>query len=756
MYTLAPVCERVSRIRNKYRGTKPKVCIERLKIVTNFYKSHPNITGILLRAENFKNLCEKMPVVINDDEIVVGSLTSMYHGSALFPEYSINWLFDEIKSGKFLKRNLDPYDIEQEAMDYILSTEEFWRPRSLSARMDAAIPDGMGKLLGNGVISFGIEGNCLTPVGHFCTNYDKAIRVGFAAIKKEAQQKMNALEGKFKSDDAKKYLFYKAIAIVCDGMMIFAKRYAGECRRLAEKAENHERKTELLKMADSLDWIVENPCRSFHEAVQCLFLYQIALALDGNLHGLTLGRVDQYLGSFYEKDLTDGKITPAAGQEILDQFFLKIAEMNKVTVEGVSYAIGGYTSGQIMTLGGVTKDGKDATNSVSYMMLQASSRLVLHDPPLALRIHKGTPAQLWEAAINTTKICGGVPTFENDDVIIPALVDKGMSLESARNYCLIGCVEPAGTGDEWPACGGPGRESFYNMANALLLAVNNGVNPLPGPDGKPRQQAGLATGYLYNMKTFDEVKEALKKQFDYFIDWQVSLTNLLEYVAAEYMPLPIVSATMDGCMEKGLDVMWGGAKYNSTGFGGIGCGNIADSLSAIKYLIYDKKKLTAKEFYDAFMNNWQGREPLRQTVLNEVPRFGNDNPYVDELASWAMGIFCDKVNSCTGPRGTYRAGLYPVAMHVLYGKMTAATPDGRMAHEPLADGISPMQGMDKKGPTAVLKSLAKIHQQKVGNGTLLNMRFHPKSLEGAQGVQKFEALMKHILLWAVWKCSLIL
>jgi pyruvate-formate lyase len=327
-------------------------------------------------------------------------------------------------------------------------------------------------------------------------------------------------------------------------------------------------------------------------------------------------------------------------------------------------------------------------------------------------------------------------------VIIPALMERGLPQESARNYCLIGCVEPQGCGDEWACPGGNGTESFFNLLGAFLLAINNGYNPMPGPDGKMGGQVGLPTGYLYEMKTFDEVLDATKKQMEYFARWHVSLVNTWEYVASQNMQLPLLSATIDGCMESGRDVMNGGAKYNSIGNAGIAIGNIADSLAVVKYMVYDKKLVSTRELYDAVMTNWEGREDLRQRILNEAPHFGNDNSYPDEFARWASDIYGDAVRASSGPRCHYAPGLYPVTAHVLFGMITAASPDGRKAGEPLSDGISPVQQMDKNGPTATLKSVVAIDQRKFSNGTLLNMKFHPTALRNETGKSKLIALIR--------------
>jgi pyruvate formate-lyase/glycerol dehydratase family glycyl radical enzyme len=742
MYVLSPVTDRVAKLREKYRTTRPSICIARYKIVTEFYRENPQLQGILKRAKNFKNICEKLPVLVNPDEVIVGWQAAVYRACALYPEVSFGWFMDELKAGSIPLRDTDPYTIDPQDADYVLRTGDYWRKECISAKVDEYIPLGYFSAEGSGVTYFPTKDTCVAPVGHFVGNFDKAIRKGFGAIRAEAQAKMDALEGVMFGDSASQYSFYRAVTIVCDGMIILAKRYARECERLASLETNAARKKELQEMAECLDWIMANPCRTFHEAIQCMFLYQIGLCLDAQQHGISFGRVDQYLGEFYEADIAAGRITAERAQELMDLFYLKVAEMNKIWPYVATLNGPGYTSGQLMTIGGVTRDGKDATNAVSYMMLQSAGRLVLHDPPQSLRVHKDTPARLWEAAIQTTQIAGGVPTFENDGVIIPALMARGLPVESARNYCLIGCVEPQGCGDEWACPGGNGTQSFFNLLNAFLLGINNGYNPFPGRDGKLGGQVGLPTGYLYEMKIFDDVLNAVKKQIEYFAHWQVTLVNMWEYVASEHMQLPLLSATIDGCLESGKDVMRGGAKYNSTGNAGIALGNIADSLAVVKYMVYDKKLVAARDLYDALMTNWEGKEDLRQLILNEAPHYGNDNGYADQYARWAADVYGNAINSSTSPRGRWAAGLYPVTTHVTFGRMTAASPDGRKASEPLADGISPVQQLDKNGPTATLKSVAAFDQKKFSNGTLLNMKFHPTALSNESGRAKLIALIK--------------
>ena len=758
MFEWKPVTERVQRIRERYRSTRPRIDINRYRLVTEFYMQNPQLTGILKRAKNLRNLFENMPVLVNEDEIIVGWQGTSYRCCALYPETSFNWFMKELRAGTIPKRQQDPYDIDPEDEQYLLATGDFWDKNSMSAIVDEYMPRyHRDRMTGNGVLFFGPKDNCQSPVGHFTANFWTATQKGFGAIRKEAEEKMAELEenGIF-GDSNNKYNFYRAVSIVSEGIIHWSERYAAECARQAEACADPARRGELLEMADCLNWIMKNPCRGFHDAVQCIYLYQLAMCMDGQMHGISYGRVDQYLGRYYEQDVAAGTLTPERAQEILDCFYLKVAECNKIWSEGATKSGPGYTSGQLMTLGGVDRDGNDATNPVTYMMLQSSGRLVLHDPPQALRVHPGTPRALWEAAIECTKRAGGVPTFESDQIIIKALMARGIALEDARNYSLHGCVEPGIGGYEWAQPGGTGTESYLNIANAMLLAINNGVNPMGGPGaanmlltgddgqgGAPQaRRTGPATGYLYEMQSMDEVLAAVKTQFDFFCKWQCSNINMWESMASFHNPLPMVSATMAGCMESGKDVMWGGAKYNSTGNSCIGLGNVADSLNVIDYVCFREKLATTRELYDAIMHNWEGFEELRQIINGRVPRYGNGDKQADKYVDFTARTYAEAINRATGPRGGFAAGCYPVTANVIFGWFTWATPDGRKCGDPLTDGISNVQGKDKNGPLAFLNSVLNFDQGLYGNGTLCNMKFHPTALRGAGGLDKLRGVMQ--------------
>ncbi len=738
MYQFQPVTERVQKLRERYRSSPVILDSEHARLVTEAYKKYAHEDAVIKRAKTLYYICRNRTLRVEDNELIVGNMGLNYRGTSISPDYGMGWLIDELDTGEFDKRDrqLEHMELSEEDREIFREMAPFWEENSASAFLDKALPEGFETTLGAGVLSHRIKGNADMPTGHFSANYSKLMTEGANAIKREAQKKIDAMYGNIGADDPEPYLFYQAIVIVCDAMILLSKRYAKLCLEKAEAESDAERKKELMTMSDTLNRIMEQPCVTFQDAVQTAFLYQLILALDGSLHGISFGRFDQYAYPYLAADLESGRITKEYAQELVDCFFLKICDMFKGRSHFVSQGGGGYTSGQQMSLGGVDKEGNDASNALSYMLLEASARLVLHSPPLSLRVHKNTPRKLWEAAAECTKRVGGIPTFQNDDIIIPMMVKSGYSLEDARDYCIVGCVEPSGSGNDFPACGGPHAKCYLNLVNCLIVALNDGVNPLNG------QQSGLHTGKLSDMTSFEQVKEAYQKQCEYFVQWHISLNNMAEYFTRKLMPLPALSATLDGCMESGKDATAGGAKYNGCGSAAIGCGTVANSLEAIKWAVFDQKICSAQEFFEAWMNNWEGHETLRQRIINQCPHYGNGNSEVDELASWAMDVYSKKYDSGSFIRGHLKAGLFSVSGHIPMGKSTFASPDGRFAYQPISDGISPAQATDKNGPTAIVSGASKLKQSNDYNGTLLNMKFHPKAIEGQEGLDKLIYLVQ--------------
>jgi formate C-acetyltransferase len=601
--------------------------------------------------------------------------------------------------------------------------------------IQAALPEEILEQ-GNTGISHDLESSGFVPSGHFNANMRKAIEKGFGAIRKEAQDKLDAMQGNISGPDTEKYFFYKAIVISCDSAIRFSKRYAALCRQHAAETDDAVRKAELLQMAETLDRIIEHPARTFREALQGVLLYQYILFMEGNYLGATIGRIDQQVGDYLERDLTEGRITPDEAQELMDIFFIKAADLYFSAPYFVTRTTGAYSNNIRLTIGGRKPDGSDATNEVTYLCLQSAARLKLHDPTLSLGIHKDSPPKLLEAGIETSKIVFGIPCIENTDLIIDALHKRGIPIEDARDYCIIGCVEIQMSGKEWANVSAPYSATWVNINNILLQAINNGINPMNGKPG------GLKTGYLYEMESFEEVQAAYQKQLDFFLNWHHTFNNIMEYIGNPLVPVPMASATMDGCMESGKDMMLGGAKYNSTGQAILGVGTLVDSLSAIKYIVFEKKICTARELYDAIMANWEGYEILRQRVMSEVPHFGNGDPYADEIASWASDLFADKVDTFESLRGRHRPGIYSAGSNVPMGYKTFATANGRKSGEPVSDAASASQGCDKSGPTGVVTSITALHPGRYSNGLQFNMKFHPSSLNGEDGTEKLATFIR--------------
>ena len=744
MYKFSPLSERVQRVRALYRDTVPYLDTTRYRIITEFYQQNRNITGNLKRALNFRNMCEKMPVFVRDDELIVGSYVKTYKASALYPEYALGWLVPELKDGSLATREADPYKYTEEDKAYILETVPFWDEECLCSKVDPYVPEAYKGIADNSVINFTATGICPQPIGHYAPNYIKPLRVGFKKVKEDADRHVAEMDADgIPGDKVDSYNFYRGVSIVCEGIITYAKRYSAELARLAGECGDPARKAELERMADTMGWIMENPARDFRDAIQALWFYQMCILMDGNMHGTSVGRLDQILGEYVERDLESGAITWEEAQELVDLYYLKVAECNKVWAGRTAYSSPGYTSGQLITLGGVDAEGNDATNPITYMGLEAMGRMKMHSPSQALRVHRGTPRKVWECAIAVNKVNGGVPAWFSDEQIIPTLLKRGTEEADARNYCLIGCVEPAVGGASWPASGGMGTNSYINNAHMLMLAINGGkAYRTTGPLVDAETQFGPSMGTLADMESIEEVKDAYTAQMRYWVDWYTAMNNAYELVAREFMPQPLVSSMMTGCMESGRDVTYGGAKYNSTGISGIGLGNVIESLNLIDEAVFRRRMCSGQELLDALHANWEGYEELRQRLLTEIVHYGNGDAYADRYAKFVAEGFADYVATKTGPRGNnYAAGMFPVTLNITYGKFTGATPDGRRAGEPLSDGISAVQGLDVNGPTAILNSVTGFDHRKYSNGMLLNMKFSPSAIAGDEGESKLIDLM---------------
>ncbi|GHT79704.1 putative pyruvate formate-lyase 2 [Actinomycetota bacterium] len=630
--------------------------------------------------------------------------------------------------------------IAPEDVEALQEVREYWDTHMIRYHADSALkPEGYEEFKKLAVSMHGDHSLMMIPIGHLTPGFQNIIRDGYAKIRKQAQDWLDAHEGDIMGADASKYFFYRSVTIVCDAAITLTQRYADAVREKLASCTDDTRKAELKMMADGLDWIATNPARTFWEACQQAMMYQLFLNLDSGLPGSSFGRFDQYTWPFLENDLAEGRITMAQAQEIVDSFFLRANCFYTVSMPEMDKTAGIGSTYQHVTLGGYTPEGVDGTNPVTYMVLETMGRLKLHDPPTSLRFTKHSPDKLWECAMETSRLVGGLPLLQNDEVIIPGIVKElGFEIEDARDYSLIGCQEIVGSGTDYPAPNGvhPPYASIH-FGTVIDMAINDGKNPLNG------EQCKIHTGFLYDMQSIDEVRAAYKKLGRHFFHWLVTMYNFTEYFTRRDSPHAALSISMTGCMEKGMDATDGGCKYNSFGGTAPGLATVADSLTTIKYMCFDKKLCTTRELYDAVMANWEGHEDLRQQVINNVPHFGNGDPYADAEMQFCVETyydFCDEVSTIRSDR--CKAGLYGASDHIAQGFVTYATPDGRKAGEPLSDAASPCQGRDKCGPTAIFKSATSYDHQRCMGGMALNVKMHPKSMESEDGIKKLSDLTK--------------
>jgi len=751
MYAFSPISDRISSLRALIRDRVIPVDSTRAMAITESFKKNAAFPPMIKRAYAVRDILESMNLDISELDILAGSLGDGFCGSSIFPEWNgDSWIPDYIDKGIYTlgedglyhtpKDDVGPLTITPEDYENLKSIKEFWARNSATVPIRAWQPEGFKQFRDLAMSSYTPEKDAISsPAGHLTPGHKKIIDIGFGAIRRQAQDWLDAHMGNMMGFDADKSVFYTAVTIVCDAATAYIRRYGKLCLKKAEECSDERRKAELMVMAESLDWISVNPARNFWEACQAAVMYQLLLQLEAGYPALSFGRFDQYTWPYLKKDLEAGVLSKDEAQEIVDAVFLKLHSLYRVFPPIVTASTGVNTYYHT-TIGGVDPEtGKDASNPITYMVLESIARLKLHDPTISLRIHKDTSDELWNCALETSKMVGGLPLFQNDEVIIPTLIKEvGFTLEDARDYSIIGCQEIVGSGNDFPTPNGysPPHCSIH-YGTVMAMAINDGVNPRNGNSSPVR------TGYLYEMESIEDVKSAVEKICRYAIKWMVTMNNYTEYIAKTTMSHPLLSLSMDGCMESGRDIVQGGAKYNSFGGTATGLATVADSLSAIKYMCFDKKLCSTRELYDAVMANWEGYELLREQILSETPHYGNGDPEADEMLKWIVDLYYSICRECySGRCKVYKSGLYGATDHLNQGRISWATPDGRRYGEALADAISPAQGRDRSGPVAVLNSALCFDHCRFVDGMALNIRIHPSSVSNEEGLSKLRDLTK--------------
>lgn len=718
--------KRIEELRDALLSSEPTLSVERAVIATEAYQKYEAEPVLIRRAKVFKEVVTRMEITILPNELVVGHQAGGMRKVALFPEYSCDWLEKEIDS--FEKRQGDRFYISENDKVELRKLLKYWKGKSLKDRAFAMIPKDVLEALDSKV--FINPNDLFAGVGHVIIDYEKVLSKGFNGIIediKEQRKKMDLTE----PDDFKKDIFLQAAEIVCEAGKIFAKRHAEKANSLVLKETDDIRKNELLKIAQICNHVPANGATSFYEAIQSFWFIHLLMHIESNGFAFSPGRFDQYMYKYLKNDLDNGKITLDEGQELLDCLWIKFNEVLKIRDEFTSLQAGGHPMYQNLVVGGQNEDGIDVTNELSYMCMQAEFNVRLPQPSFSIRYHQNTPIQFMKKASELVRIGTGKPAMYNDLSVIPSLMNRGINIYDARDYGIVGCVEPSVPGKTY---GGHGA-SKLNLAKCLEITLNNGIDPSTG------KQLGPKTGTEF--KKFEDFFKAYKKQIRHFVRLLVILEHVATKAQADMAPVPLVSIFIKDCIEKGRDFIEGGAHYNFVSPEGIGIATTADSLAAIKKIVFDENKLSILDLINVLQKNFEGFESVRQILLNRAPKYGNDDDYVDFIARNVAKIYCKEVEKYKNLRGgIFSPGLYPASAHVPMGMAVGATADGRLAGTPLNDGVSPSQGRDINGPTSSMKSVSKLDHLLVSNGTLLNMKFNPMNLKDERSLQKFIQLIK--------------
>ena len=768
---------RIDRLVDTLYKKMPEIESARGILVTESYKKTEDLPIIKRRSAAFAHILENLPIVIRDGELVVGSATVAPRGCQVFPEYSYEWLEAELDTVS--TRAADPFYISEKTKAELRAIYPWWKGKTCSDLAKANMaPEAYAAFTEHNVFT---PGNYFyNGIGHVCVQYDKVLKIGYRGIIAEAKAAIDKLDFA-DAEYVQRKNFLDAVVESCEAVIEYARRYSRLARELAGKENDPERRRELETIAKNCAHVPEFGATTFHEACQSFWFVQLLLQIESSGHSISPGRFDRYMYPYYKADVDAGRITREAAQELLDCIWVKFNDINKVRDAVSADGFAGYGMFQNLIVGGQDEHGMDSTNALSYMCLEAAMHVPLPQPSISIRVWNGSPEDLLIKAAALTRLGTGLPAYYNDEIIIPSIMARGLTLEDARDYCIIGCVEPqkGGKTDGWHDA------AFFNMCRPLELAFSNGMDK-----GK---KIGPETGDVATMTTFEEFYNAYKAQQSYMIKLLVNANNAIDSAHAKRCPLPFQSCMVDDCIGRGKSLQEGGAVYNFTGPQGFGIANNTDGLIAVKQLCFDEKKVTMAEMREALKANFgygiegAAAEKLTveiavelakegiditpaaiETIYREVttasaiddatkarykeikrliedtcPKYGNDIYEVDMFARDVANTYTKEVEKYKNVRGgIFQAGLYPVSANVPLGGTTGATPDGRLAYTPLADGIGPASGRDVKGPTATANSVAKLEQCVASNGTLLNQKFHPSALEGMKGLTKFVSLIR--------------
>ncbi|WP_455683594.1 glycyl radical protein [Thomasclavelia sp.] len=727
---------RMNEFREKVLEKKPYICAERALLATEAYQLHQNQPATMKRALMLKNILEKMSIYIEDETLIVGNQAASNKDAPIFPEYTLEFVINELDL--FEKRDGDVFYITEKTKKDLRSIAPFWENNNLRAKGEALLPDEVNIFMETGF--FGMEGKLNSGDAHLAVDYQTMLEIGLEGYEERTKQLKDNLD-LCVAENIDKYVFYKAVLIVIEAVKTFAHRFSQLAKEMAKIAGGN-RKKELLEISNICANVPYKPAHSFKEAIQSVWFIQLILQIESNGHSLSYGRFDQYMYPYLKTDLKNNNITEDEAVELLTNLWIKTLTINKVRSQAHTYSSAGSPMYQNVTIGGQTPDKQSAVNKLSFLVLRSVAQTRLPQPNLTVRYYNGLDKEFFDECIEVMKLGTGMPAFNNDEIIIPSFINLGVKEEDAYNYSAIGCVETAVPGKWGYRCTGM---SYQNFPRILLAVMNDGVDLTSG------KRFIKGYGYFKNMKSFEELQTAWDKSIREITRLSVITENAIDLASERDVPDILCSALTQDCIGRGKTIKEGGAIYDFISGLQIGIANMADSLAAIKKLVFEEKKITPEQLWNALQDNFASEEnqKIQRMLINEAPKYGNDDDYVDQLVVKAYDSYIDEIKKYPstryqrGPIGGIRyAGTSSISANVGQGLGTMATPDGRKAKTPLAEGCSPVHAMDKSGPTAVFKTVSKLPTHEITGGVLLNQKVTPQMLSTEENKQKLEMMIK--------------
>jgi formate C-acetyltransferase len=717
--------ERVERLKNQSINSEPEIFAERAVLVTESYRQTDSFSSPIRRALALKHILENMTIVINEDELMVGEKTIKYRGSPLYPElYCMS--VEELET--IGKREHAPFKVSDQTKTVLAEKViPYWKGKTMYDRIMAVMDETWKRGLENGVFS---EYSLSRAPGH--VNLDgKVVQKGLIGLRKEVEESLKNI------DDCSPNCYQRmqeleAMKIAIDAAISFAKRHATKASELAQTEKDPRRREELKKIAKVCEHVPMHPARGFHEALQSFWFVHLITLLEINNWAIGPGRFDLYMYPSYKRDIESGVLTREEAKELLECLWIKfnntVAPAKETKTASMSAT---YNDFALLNIGGLDEEGQDAVNELSYLLLDVVKEMRLIQPNSIVMVSEKSSDFFMKKVTEVIRDGFGQPAVFNADLIIQELLNKGKSLIDARLGGPNGCVTVNACGKEHMAATG-----YCNWIKILEITLNNGRNPVTGED------IGLKTGEAAHFKSFDELMQAYRKQLEYFVNMKIKGNNLIDMMWTEHNPVPFLSILVEDCIQKGKDFHAGGARYNMSYIQGVGLGTFTDSLAAIKKFVFDDKKITLDDLIKAMREDFEGQERLRQLLLNKGPKYGNNDEDADRVMKGIVDMYYETLNDRPTSRGgKYGIELLPTTVHVYFGSICGATPDGRKAGRPLSDGISPAQGADRDGPTSVIKSAAKMDQGRFC-GTLLNQKFSPQVLKSTEDLNKLASLIR--------------